>query len=69
MVTMIIPHVIDNRIKRFEPLEQIRLLLVITNLEVRSHLMIRGLKAVDKQGDVRGPREMGQQLFAVIRDT
>ena len=69
VITMIVPHVIDNGVKRFEALEQIRLLPVITNLEARGHVTIRGLKAVNKQGDVRCRREIRQELFTVIRNT
>src|SRR2546421_10146624 len=60
VITMIITHVIDNGVKRIEALEQIRVLAVITNLEARSYLEIRWLKAVNKQGDVRYSREIRQ---------
>ena len=68
VITMIVSHVIDNRIVRIKLFQDVRPFAIIKNLETRNYFGVGRLEAIDKQSNLRSLGQIRQQLFAVVRD-
>src|SRR6266850_1340229 len=66
VVTVIIAHVIDNRVVITEGLQSQRVAPVIVIRELSAYLRVRWFEAIDEQRDVCLSGEVRQELFAVV---
>src|SRR5882724_110303 len=66
VITVIVAHVIDDRVVVTKRLQHARIAAVITVSKLIAYLRVRRFEAVDEESDLRVRREIRQEFFAVI---
>ncbi len=66
VITVIVAHVIDDRVVVTKRLQHARIAAVIKVGKLSAYLRVRRFEAVDEESDLRVRREIRQEFFAVV---